>query len=103
MNDRLLSFLGLCKCAGFLISGADAVSKAIRESKALLVLQASDLSANSAGDTAFIASQHGVPIRRLQADKDELSYALGKYCGVICITDRGFSDKILSMLDEDSH
>ena len=36
MNDRLLSFLGLCKRAGYLISGADTVVRAVREKKALL-------------------------------------------------------------------
>ena len=46
-NDRLLSFLGLCKRAGCLISGAETVTKAVAEGKALLVLYASDVSENS--------------------------------------------------------
>ena len=44
-NDRLLSFLGLCKRAGYLISGAETVTKAINDDKALLALYASDASA----------------------------------------------------------
>ena len=46
-NDRLLNFLGLCKRAGYLISGAETVTKAVREGKAKLVLYAADFSGNS--------------------------------------------------------
>ncbi|MBR1533436.1 MAG: ribosomal L7Ae/L30e/S12e/Gadd45 family protein, partial [Ruminococcus sp.] len=42
-NDRLLSFLGICKRAGRLVSGADTVTKAVNEGKAKLVLYASDV------------------------------------------------------------
>ena len=98
MNDRLLSFLGLCRRAGFLIWGADAVERAIRERKALLVLCTADLSANSAGDAAFAAERAGVPQRTLSCTKDELGFAIGKRCGVVCVTDRGFADKILTMI-----
>ena len=46
-QDKLLNFLGLCKRAGFLISGAETVTRAISEAKAQLVLYASDVSENS--------------------------------------------------------
>ena len=100
MNDRLLSFLGLCKRAGKLISGADTVAKAVIEKKAILVLAADDLSPNSRKEAAFIAEKHGVPLRTLTRSKEELSFALGRRCGIVAITDSGFADKILSLLDE---
>lgn len=99
MNDRLLSFLGLCKRAGYLISGADTVVKAMRDKKALLVLTANDFSDNSRKNVEKAAAQYRVPLRTLACPKDELSFALGKHCGVICITDQGFADKILDMID----
>lgn len=98
MNERLMSFLGLCRRAGRLAWGADAALKAIREHKALLVLRTADLSENSAGNIAFAAERAGVPMRTLDCTKQELGFSIGKVCGVICITDRGFADKILTML-----
>ena len=101
MNDRLLSFLGLCRRAGKLVWGADAATKAIREHKALLALCTADLSANSAGDIAFAAEKAGIPLRTLNVTKEELGFAIGKLCGVVCVTDRGFADRILTMLNEE--
>lgn len=99
-NDRLLSFLGLCKRAGYLISGAETVTKAINEDKALLVLYASDASANSLKNVLKTAQLKNTPARVLDRSKEELSFALGKHCGIVGITDRGFADKIQSMIEE---
>ena len=98
MNEKLLSFLGLCRRAGYLIFGADTVIKAMKEHKALLVLTANDFSDNSKKHVEKAAVRYGVPIRTLGCDKETLSFALGKHCGVICITDKGFADKILTMI-----
>jgi len=98
MNDRLLSFLGLCKRAGYLISGTDTVIKAVREKKALLILATDDFSDNSRKKIEKAAAEYGVTLKTLDCPKEELSFALGKHCGVICITDKGFADKILSMI-----
>ena len=98
MNDRLLSFLGLCKRAGHLISGADTVIKSMRDKKALLALTASDFSDNSRKNVEKAAAQYKVPLKTLGYTKDELSFALGKHCGVIGITDKGFADKILTLI-----
>ena len=98
MNDRLMNFLGLCRRAGFLVWGADSVEKAIHGRKALLVLCTADLSANSARDVDFAARQAGIPLRTLACTKDELGFAIGRVCGTVAVTDRGFADKILTML-----
>ena len=98
-NDRLLSFLGLCKRAGYLISGADTVTRAVNEGKALLVLYASDVSQNSMKQVLRAAQDNNIPARELPRSKDELSFALGKHCGIVCTTDNGFAQKILEMID----
>lgn len=100
MNDRLLSFLGLCKRAGYLISGADTVAKSMRDHKALLVLSANDFSENSLKAVRKAADEFKVTLKTIDYSKDELSFALGKHCGVIGVTDKGFADKILLMLRE---
>lgn len=100
-NDRLLSFLGLCKRAGRLLSGAETVTKAITEGKALLVLYAADASQNSLKSVLRTAQDKNIPARRLERSKDELSFALGKYCAIIGITDRGFADKLLDLTEQE--
>ena len=98
-NDRLLSFLGLCKRAGCLLSGAETVTKAAREGKAKLVLYASDVSGNSLKGVVRAAEECGVAVRELPRSKEELSFALGKHCGIVCTTDSGFADKILDLIN----
>ena len=100
-NDRLLSFLGLCKRAGYLISGADTVTRAVNDGKALLVLYASDVSDNSLKQVLRAAHSKDVPARQLPRNKEELSFALGKHCGIVCTTDKGFAKKILTLLGSD--
>ncbi len=98
-NDRLLRFLGICKRAGALVSGAETVEKTIREGKARLVLYASDVSENSLKRVLATARERQLPARRLSCDKDALSFALGRYCGILCTTDTGFAKKILEMME----
>lgn len=101
MNERLLNFLGLCRRAGKLTWGADTVERAVREHKVLLVLCTADLSANSARDLVYTAQKCSVELRTLECTKDELGFAIGKYSGAVGVTDRGFADKILTMLNEE--
>lgn len=98
-NDRLLNFLGLCKRAGALLSGAETVTKAVKENKARLVLYASDTSENSLKAVDKAAKEKNVPISRLPRTKEELSFALGKHCGIICTTDKGFAEKISDLIN----
>ena len=98
-NDRLLSFLGICKRAGALLWGAETVEKAVRGGKAKLVLYASDVSGNSLKGVGRAAEEQGVPARQLPRSKEELSFALGRLCGIVCTTDDGFAKKILEMID----
>lgn len=98
-NDKLLSFLGLCKRAGKLISGAETVTKATTENKALLVLYADDVSEGSIKRVLREAREREIPARKIERTKDELSFALGKYCAIIGITDPGFAKKLLELTD----
>ena len=97
-NDRLLSFLGICKRAGSLITGAETVTKAVNEHKALLVLYASDVSDNSLKAVRRAADENGVAVKELPRSKEELSFALGRLSGIICVTDEGFVKKILELI-----
>lgn len=98
MNDKLLSALGLCRKAGKIVMGADPVAEAINRGKARLVIMARDFSQNSKKNILKASCRQNVEARVINRTRDELSGALGKFCGVAAVTDRGFSDKIQELI-----
>lgn len=94
MNDRLLSLLGLSRKAGKVQIGFDPVKDAIETGKAELVLTAADISANTAGKIKAAAEQFGVELICINRSKEELSFALGKTCALVAVTDKGFSKRL---------
>ena len=98
MNDRVLSFLGLCRRAKKLVIGADIREQSIREGKSLLILHASDASQNSLKRVKRAAEECGVSVLDSGRSKDELSAALGRLCAVLSVEDRGFADKLAAMI-----
>lgn len=99
MNDRILSFLGLCRRAGKLKIGAESAVKSIDEKKSQLIIYACDFSQNSLKPVASAAQLGGVSVLRLNRTKEELSFALGKLCGVLTVDDRGFAEKLRQMIE----
>lgn len=98
MNDRLLSFLGICRRAKKLVIGAEITAQSVEEGKSLLVLYASDASKNSLKRVLAAAEQNGVTAACVSRSKDELSAALGRLCAVMSIEDKGFADKLSQMI-----
>ncbi len=99
MNDRLLSFLGICRRAGKLLIGNDPVREAIETDKALLVIMAQDISKSTEKKIHSSVSLKGnVPLYTINRQKDELSFSLGKACAVLAVTDKGFADKLTELI-----
>ncbi len=98
MNDRILSLLGLCRRAGKLVIGADPVIQSIHSGEAFVVLTASDFSQNSKKYVLKAVSDLNIQIITLNRTKDELSRSVGRMCGILSITDKGFSDKIQELI-----
>ena len=99
MNDRLLSFLGICRRAKKLVIGAEVAEQSVTGGKSFLVLYADDASPNSLKRVRKAAEQRGVPMRSACRGKDELSFALGRMCAVLSVEDKGFADKLVQMID----
>ena len=57
MNDKLLSFLGICMRAKKLVIGADVCVKSAQQGNSYLILYAEDFSANSLKKVAAAARQ----------------------------------------------
>ncbi|MBQ8795304.1 MAG: ribosomal L7Ae/L30e/S12e/Gadd45 family protein [Clostridia bacterium] len=96
MNDRLLSFLGLCRRAGKMKIGCDTVIESVEEGNACLVLMARDISENTKKKVTSALNSTDCEI--LNYSKDELSFSLGKTCAVLAVEDEGFAKKLKELI-----
>ncbi len=101
MNDRLLSFLGLCRRARKLSIGARVAAESIESGKSQLIIYAGDFSKNSLKPVLEAAEKNGVEALVINRSKDELSLSLGKLCGVLSVEDIGFASKLSRMIKDE--
>ena len=99
MNDRLLSFLGICRRAGKLVIGNDPVREAIETDKAFLVMVASDISQNTLKKVNAAVASGSVPCYKVARTKDEISFSLGKTSACLAVIDKGFADKFTQLIE----
>jgi ribosomal protein L7Ae-like RNA K-turn-binding protein len=103
VNPKITGLLGMCRRAGHLTVGFDAVKDLVRQQKATLVLTAEDLSEKTKKELRF-QIQDQVPYFPLPLRKDVLSAAIGmqKPVGVIATDDRGFAAALLKLKEDDA-
>jgi ribosomal protein L7Ae-like RNA K-turn-binding protein len=101
MNDKLLSFLGLCRRARKLVIGADSTIDSIVQGRARLVVLAKDFSKSSAKPVLTAAQNNNVKALTINRGKDEISPAIGRLCGVAAVEDEGFAKKLILLIDDD--
>lgn len=100
MSNKIYSFIGLARKAGAVAMGEALAEQAVKRKKACLVLVTQDASDNTLKkiETALYGSN--VPMLRF-GHKEELGRILGKSSfSVIAITDKGFSDRIKELIDQ---
>jgi len=91
-----LNMLGLCRRAGKLSAGFEAVKTAVKNGRARLVIIARDISDKSKKEIIFIASSADKPVEIYNMDADivDITQAIGIKAGIISIDDEGFANKI---------
>ncbi|SFE38270.1 YlxQ family RNA-binding protein [Alteribacillus iranensis] len=100
MDNSFHSFLGLAARAGKIKTGEETVLKQMRNQSLHLVIVSGDASPNTQKKFRDKSSFYHVPLR-MTSDRERLGQAIGKESRVIIgITDKGFADKLLTMLDE---
>ena len=97
-NQKLLSLLGLCRAANLASFGHSASKAALRERKAKLCLVCSDASPRLAEEFEYLAGAARVPLRQITASSDDIKQATQYKAAVLTVNDRGFADKIASLL-----
>ena len=93
-NVKLLSTLGMCKKAGKLVIGFDAVATAIQRGEASLLVLAADISPKSAKRIIRLATDHGVSHLQLDVSMIDIERLVGKKAGILAVTDQGLAKSI---------
>lgn len=99
-NDKILSYLGLCRKAGKLVCGTDPATDAIRHNKAVLALTASDASDNTKKRIGDACRYRGIDCAALPFTCQQAGAAVGKSGRIAsyAITDPNFADMIKKLL-----
>ncbi len=100
MTQKTLSYLGLCRRAGFLALGHDAVAEAVRNGIARMCLLTEDASPRHKRE--LDASQTTADIILLPVTAQELSYSIGKKVCVLAVTDDGFAKALKKQFEEEA-
>ncbi|MEG0692506.1 MAG: ribosomal L7Ae/L30e/S12e/Gadd45 family protein [Oscillospiraceae bacterium] len=95
MNSKVLQDISLMKRAGKLVLGFDVVKASLQDNTAVLLVTASDLSPKTNKEVAFLKDKYNIPHITIRHTLDELWYVLGKRVGVMSVTDKGLSEKII--------
>ena len=95
MNSKILTLLGFAAKAGKLSFGMDATVASIKAKKARLIIVAAEVSGKSQKEIKFFAEK--TPVLVLECEKQELSHAVGKQCGILSVNDEGFKNSILKL------
>lgn len=103
MEKQILSLLGLARRASRLSLGFDASAMAVEDGNARLVLYASDASEKTVKRIRYKCEETEMPIYPLKSTMDEIGAAVGKRIGVMAVNDRGFANKILSIIQKESN
>lgn len=97
-TDKLLSAVSLCRKAGRLVTGFDAVKESTAKGEACLVFCAGDLSANTRKRVDRFCEQFGTQAKTALHTQDALAQVCTKRSGVFAVTDPGLAKLVKSQL-----
>ena len=94
--DKGLQLLSLCRRAGKLRIGYDAVEQAARRREAAAVLLSRELAERTRRHAEQFCRQTRTPVYFLSYSFDDLAPFLGRRAGILCITDTPFAKAIVA-------
>ncbi len=97
---KTLGLLSLCRRAGKLCTGMEAVLEKAGRGEAALILLAEDLSPRSA-ERLRNRLPEDIPVRSLPCTMQTLSAVTGKAAGIMAVCDENFACGIRAMLSDD--
>lgn len=85
-NQKLISAMGLCRRAGKLVMGFDAVKKSVLDGKAVMVITACDLAENTKKKLGYFCEDL-IEVTEIPVTIDELLCVTPKPVGVFAVID----------------
>jgi ribosomal protein L7Ae-like RNA K-turn-binding protein len=76
--------------------GFDTVKEAVKAGSVYLLLTASDLSDKTVKEVRFLGEKMGIPVLPLDKTQEEMRFVIGKFTGVLAITDEGLARSLIS-------
>lgn len=95
-----MGFIGICRKAGKLLIGHDAVKESVVKNKAVLVFFASDASKRLESEVQNLVSGKSINLISTPFSSDDFYTGLGKKASVFSVTDEGFAKKLELMFGE---
>ena len=104
ITDNLKGLFGLCRRAGKMSLGHDAVVTSIKKRKAYLAITCSDASERLKREIMDECSFDGRNIKYIDASFEmaELALCISSKARVISIDDQGFAEKLITILNQDN-
>lgn len=98
-----MGFLGICRKAGKLACGHDAVEETVVKSTAQFVFLAADASERLEREMVYACTYNGknIPIMRTRCTMADFSAGIGKGSAVFSVTDTGFANKLYQKFGEE--
>ena len=100
--DKVLSTIGLCRRAGKLVIGFDAVVQELDspKTKAAGLVLAADISPKTEKEIRFAAEKHGKEVLKAEFTMDEANDAIGKRVGIFLILDAGLFGSVKNNINK---
>lgn len=96
-QQKIINILTICRKAGKIVQGFDAVKDAIYEGDVSCVIVTEDISEKTLKEMRFICKNSNVDIVALELDSYDMFDVVGKQVVVAAICDFGFAAKIRTL------
>ncbi len=100
--DKGLQLLSMCRRAGKLRAGFDAVEQAARRREAAAVLLSCELAERTRRNAEQFCRQTNTPLYSIPYTFDDLAPFLGRRAGILCITDAPFAKALVAALSAET-
>lgn len=103
-QNKILNLLTICRKAGKLILGFDAVKEAVLAGKAESVLVTRDISPKTLKEAEYYCSKRNIQIIKLNCDMDIFvgAFKNKKKIAIMAVNDKGFINRIVELSLEDT-
>ena len=95
-GNRIFSLLTMCRRAGLLLLGFDAVTEAAKQGSICCILLAADCAPRTEKEIRYHCT--GIPVRKLAEDMDTAACYFRKRTAVFGVASEGFAQKLLTLL-----